>query len=66
MEEDDLAVDKARYLHAALTGYTPLLYDIGSKDISYTEFMDLCGKVWKVLERNPELPQNLVGVNNLS
>lgn len=60
MEEDDLAADKARYLHAALTGYSPLIYDFQKKDINYQAFMELCDRVWKGLERNPELPQNLV------
>ena len=58
--EDDLATQKSLYLHNALNGFLPLLYEINSEGVDYDRFLEACGKVWKSLETNSELPDNLV------
>lgn len=58
--EDDLATHKSLCLHNALNGYLPLLYDANVKNSDYETFLGTCRKVWKSLETNRELPQNLV------
>lgn len=58
--EDDLAAQKSLYLHNALNGFLPLLYDIDSEGADYAKFLEACEKVWKSLETNSELPENLV------
>ena len=58
--EDDLATQKRLYLHNALNGFLPLIYEIDSEGVDYDRFLEACGKVWKSLETNSELPDNLV------
>jgi len=58
--EDGLGTKQTRSLLNCLTGYSPLLYDYCPEGTDLTNFMELCRKVWKNLETNPELPENLV------
>ena len=60
--EDDLAAQKTRYLLNALTGYSPLIYDLHDEQdgADYGKFIGFCTKVWDALETNEELINNLV------
>ena len=40
--EDDLAAHKSLYLHNALNGYLPLIYDIDSEGADYEQFLAAC------------------------
>jgi len=58
-----MATHKTRYIHNTLTGYSPLLYDFDesvTKDLK--SFLELCQKVWKNLETNPDLAENMVSI----
>lgn len=57
--EGDMEIKKVSMLHAATTGYSPLLFDL-PEDISCKEFLKRCAEVWKALDADPDLPQKLV------
>jgi len=58
--QDDLEVQRVSCLHAAATGYAPLIYDI-RLDMGFTEFLPLCQAVWRTLEVDDQLPKKFVG-----
>jgi hypothetical protein len=60
--QDDLEVQKVSCLHAAATGYAPLIYDMQS-NMGFKEFLPLCQAVWRVLEVDAELPRKFVSCN---
>jgi len=53
--QGDLEVQKVSCLHAAVTGYAPLIYDL-KISAGFKEFLPLCHLVWHQLEIDPELP----------
>lgn len=57
--QDDLEVQKVSCLHAAATGYAPLIYDMQSS-MGFKEFLPLCQAVWRVLDVDTELPKKFV------
>ena len=59
----DLEVQRVSCLHAAATGYAPLIYDIRT-DMGFKEFLPLCQAVWKALEVDCELPMKFVRFKN--
>lgn len=60
--EDDLAIQRSLHLHNALNGYIPFLYDFDTENSDYDGFLKTCNKVWKSLEMNPELSENMVNL----
>ena len=60
--EDDQAALKTRYLLNALTGYSPLIYDLDVKGTDYNDFIEICRKVWEAKDKNPQLVTNLVSI----
>ena len=58
--EDDQAALKTRYLLNALTGYSPLIYDLDPAGTDYNSFIEICNEVWKAYNTNPDLMKNLV------
>lgn len=61
--EDDQAALKTRFLLNALTGYSPLIYDLevkGGAPTDYITFIEICQKVWDGMSTNEELIKNLV------
>ena len=58
--EDDLAQQKIRYLRNALTGYTPLLYEFDEQSLNFDQFMEKCQRIWTTMDKNKDLPDNLV------
>jgi len=62
--EDSMATHKTRYIHNTLTGYSPLLHNFDknrTKDLK--SFLELCQEVWKNLEANPDLAENMVCID---
>ena len=60
--EDDMAAQKTRYLLTAMTGYSPLIYDLHTMvDVDYKTFIEMCTKVWEAVRTsNNKLVTSLV------
>lgn len=54
-----MEVAKVKCLHAATTGYAPLIFNLGDK-CDYSKFLEQCKLVWKELKADPDLPIKLV------
>lgn len=57
--EGDLEVARVKLLHAATTGYAPLIFNLDDQ-CDYIRFLDKCKLVWKELKTDPQLPLKLV------
>lgn len=57
--EGDMEVAKVKCLHAATTGYAPLIFNLNANCDSRM-FLEKCELVWKELASDPKLPQKLV------
>jgi hypothetical protein len=57
--EGDMEVAKVKCLHAATTGYAPLIFNLDANCDSKM-FLEKCELVWKELASDPKLPQKLV------
>lgn len=57
--EGDMEVAKVKCLHAATTGYAPLIFNLGDQ-CDYKKFLEQCKRVWKELKADPDLPIKLV------
>ena len=57
--QGDLEVQKVSCLHAAATGYAPLIYDM-RPDMGFIEFLPLCQAVWRSLDVDDKLPEKFV------
>ena len=57
--QGDLEVQKVSCLHAAATGYAPLIYDM-KPDMGFKEFFPLCQGVWRTLDVDDKLPDKFV------
>lgn len=55
----DYEVTKVSCLHAAVSGFTPLIYDL-KPEAGFIEFYRLCEAIWPTLDIDPNLPQKLV------
>lgn len=55
----DMEVAKVKCLHAATTGYAPLIFNLGNM-CDYRKFLEKCKLVWKELKTDPGLPIKLV------
>ena len=53
-------IDKVNVLHSSVTGYAPLIFEVGEK-CDTEMFLERCKVVWRELEANPNLPEQLVG-----
>ena len=60
--EGDADVELVSILHAAVTGYAPIIYNINT-NMDFRELLKQCWKVWRVLEQDPSLPNKLVSFN---
>lgn len=59
--EGAMEVAKVKCLHAATTGYAPLIFNLGDK-CDYSKFLEQCKLVWKELKADPDLPIKLVRI----
>ncbi len=57
--QSDLEVGKVSCLLSAVTGYAPLIYDL-QKNADYKQLLKCCSDVRRALDRDPELPINIV------
>lgn len=57
--EGAMEVDKVKCLHAATTGYAPLIFNLDQTCDSKL-FLEKCELVWKELNSDPKLPEKLV------
>lgn len=57
--QGDLEVQKVSCLHAAATGYAPLIYDM-KPEMGFKEFLPLCQAVWRTLDVDDKLPDKFV------
>jgi len=57
--QGDLEVQKVSCLHAAATGYAPLIYDM-KPEMGFREFFPLCQAVWRTLDVDDKLPDKFV------
>ena len=57
--QDDLEVQKVSCLHAAATGYAPLIYQM-EPNMGFDEFLPLCQAVWRTLKVDDQLPKKFV------
>ncbi|VDI23600.1 Hypothetical predicted protein, partial [Mytilus galloprovincialis] len=56
--ETDIEVDRVQFLHAATTGYAPLIFNLDTR-CNDLHFIEMCESVWKELETDSKLPQKL-------
>ncbi|KAL3881536.1 hypothetical protein ACJMK2_027968, partial [Sinanodonta woodiana] len=61
--DGDMEIDKVNCLHAAITGYAPLVFDL-DVNFGYKILRERCNLVWEALEADPELPQKLVSISH--
>ncbi|KAK3585590.1 hypothetical protein CHS0354_036776 [Potamilus streckersoni] len=61
--EGDMEIDKVNCLHAAITGYAPLIFDL-KKNSDYRILLEKCRMVWDALEADPNLPQKLESISH--
>ena len=59
--EGDMEIAKVNCLHAATTGYGPLIFDLDI-NIDSRAFLERCKILWKELDADPNLPKKLVFV----
>ena len=59
--EGDLEVARVKLLHAATTGYAPLIFNLDDQ-CDYNKFLEQCKLVWKELKADPHLPLKLVTI----
>jgi len=57
--QGDMEVKKVKCLHAAVTGYAPLIYEL-EENADFDRLLHLCDSVWRCLESDPKLPVKLV------
>lgn len=57
--QGDMEVAKVSILHAAVTGFAPLIYDL-PVDANFKAFYQSCRIVWKTLDSDPDLTNKLV------
>ncbi|KAL3881512.1 hypothetical protein ACJMK2_027944 [Sinanodonta woodiana] len=60
--EGDMEIAKVNCLHAATTGYAPLIFDL-EEDSGYKTLLDKCQILWKELKADPKLPEKLLDTN---
>ena len=56
-----MEVQKVSCLHAAATGYGPLIYELPA-NAGFKVFLGQCKLVWRALEKDRNLPDHLVGI----
>ncbi|KAK3096790.1 hypothetical protein FSP39_003301 [Pinctada imbricata] len=56
--EGAMEVDKVKCLHAATTGYAPLIFNLG-QECDCDRFLEKCKEVWRELASDPGLPKKL-------
>ncbi|KAL3881537.1 hypothetical protein ACJMK2_027969, partial [Sinanodonta woodiana] len=61
--EGDLEIDKVNCLHAAITGYAPLIFDL-KENSDYKTLLEKCTMVWEALDADPKLPEKLVSISH--
>ena len=59
--EGDLEVARVKLLHAATTGYAPLIFNLDDQ-CDYNKFLEQCKLVWKELKADAHLPLKLVTI----
>ena len=59
--QGDLEVQKVSCLHAAATGYAPLIYEM-RREMGFKEFLPLCQAVWRTLDVDDKLPEKFVSL----
>jgi len=58
--EGDYHLERLSLLHSVATGYSSLIFDV-DYSIGFIElYNNKCNSLWKTLEENPELPDQLV------
>ena len=57
--QGDWEVTKVSCLHAAVSGFAPLIYDLKPTD-GFSEFYERCKDVWQAYEADSNLPKKLV------
>ena len=57
--QGDIEVARVSFLHAAVMGYSPLIYEL-EKECGFQKFLQHCKAVWRALAVDPDLPTKLV------
>ncbi|XP_053390335.1 E3 ubiquitin-protein ligase rnf213-alpha-like, partial [Mercenaria mercenaria] len=57
--DEPINIARVQCLHSAVTGYAPLIFDL-DENCDYKQLLHHCAVVWKDLEANPNLPQQLI------
>ena len=57
--QGDYEVHKVSCLHAAATGYAPLIYEL-EQTMGFSEFLPLCKTIWRALDADETLPTKFV------
>ncbi|WAR08837.1 RN213-like protein [Mya arenaria] len=60
--ENQMNVKKVQCLQDAVDGYASLIFDLKTND-GYTELLEKCALVWKILKQRPELPEKILDSN---
>ena len=58
--QGDMEVEKVSCLHAAVTGFASLIYDL-PEESGFLQLLECCKNVWRALDTDPKLPEKLVG-----
>ncbi|KAK3577640.1 hypothetical protein CHS0354_012884, partial [Potamilus streckersoni] len=61
--DGDMEIAKVNCLHAAITGYAPLIFDL-DENSDYRILLEKCRMVWDALEADPNLPQKLESISH--
>ena len=62
--EGAMEVDKVKCLHAATTGYAPLIFNL-DPSCDFRMFLEKCELVWKELNSDPKLTNRLVSYKHI-
>lgn len=57
--EEPMNSAKVECLHSAVIGYAPLIFDL-KPSCGYAQLLAICKLVWKKLDVNSNLPEQLV------
>jgi len=62
--ESDIETDRVSFLHTTALGFAPFIFDL-SKDVGFSQLLTIFDTVWKEIDENKTLPEQLVKNNCL-
>ena len=62
--ESDIETDRVSFLHTTALGFASFIFDL-NKDIGFSQLLRIFDTVWKEIDENKTLPEQLVKNNCL-